>query len=1146
MRYPQLVALCVSVLSFAGIAAPRASAQPHDFPPHPLWPEAKPEAAKQCEILMPSGVDASVWQTNLWAGGIVPYAIDPAVTQQNRDRLRIAMNEIETIANITFVPLTGQSNYLYVQNGGGNSSFVGQIGGAQAVNLVSWSERYVICHELYHALGQWHEQQRPDRDTYVIINQANVDPGNFPQNFNIPGGVTAEGPYNFESFMHYSRCAFSTCACPTNCTVIDPRPGYEAFAGLMGNRTYMSQGDRDAIISRYGPAIDDTFEDNDTPATAYPLPVAYSNGFLLYDTDDYFVVNQPSPGPVGFTFSAGVWSASNVTVSMLTPGGSVLASATPQDPDADGTYTAFITAQSSPGNPVIIRINRSQPWGGQYNYTTQSACVPEAWKQVASGIGPSARSGQTMAFDSARGVAVMFGGDSSGTVQSDTWTWNGNQWTARQGSGPSARVHAASAFDTARGRVVLFGGRSGNTFLNDTWEWDGTSWTQRTLPNPPGVRAVAGMTYDSVRSRIVLFGGVNSASGGGQLGDTWEYDGTAWVQRSSVGPPAREWPMLAFDPTRQRTVLFGGGNGSAALNDTWEWNGAVGTWSQRPVAGPSARASKNLVFDPIRGVCVLFSGYAAGQFFADQWEFNGTVWSQRALVTPQARYSHSVVWDSVRQVLLSFGGETASGAQNADLWSFNGTTWLPIAGPQQPSARGRNAMVGDARLGAALMFGGGVSNGSTVSGDTWVNSRGVWGRYADGNAITPRQTYAMAYDSARQRTVLYGGETFSTIHASTFEFGPQGWVEPLTAVTPGQRSGPSMAFDAARGACVLFGGTDFTNYPTTTWSWNGTAWTQAAATGPSGRWLASMAYLPSTQRVVLFGGRSSAGTSLDDTWLWNGVSWSQLNLPPLASPVARYSARMNFDPLRGTLILQGGSNGTTRFNDTWEFNGLTWNQVATAPFAPRENFAMGLDPATQRLLTFGGLSGSTDFSDTWRFDSIADAPAFTAQPQNATVNAGTQAVFNAPATDAGAFTYRWYATTNNAGVQGSVALSDLDRSGRILGVFTNQLRINSAQTSDATTQPVPGVFVNRYFCLVTNACQSASSTAASLTVNTPPPACVGDLSGDNVVNVVDLTIFLGAFGTAVPPGTGADFDANGVVNVVDLTIFLGRFGQSCP
>lgn len=62
----------------------------------------------------------------------------------------------------------------------------------------------------------------------------------------------------------------------------------------------------------------------------------------------------------------------------------------------------------------------------------------------------------------------------------------------------------------------------------------------------------------------------------------------------------------------------------------------------------------------------------------------------------------------------------------------------------------------------------------------------------------------------------------------------------------------------------------------------------------------------------------------------------------------------------------------------------------------------------------------------------------------------------------------------------------------------------------------------------------------------PPPACVGDLNGDNAVNTADLTVFLGRFGQSGPAGAPGDFNADGNVDTADLVTFLGRFGSTCP
>ena len=87
-----------------------------------------------------------------------------------------------------------------------------------------------------------------------------------------------------------------------------------------------------------------------------------------------------------------------------------------------------------------------------------------------------------MAYDQARGVTVLFGGDTGNAggrfeVTDETWLWNGSSWTqASPAASPPARMTHAIAYDSRRERVVLFGGSDGTRTFGDTWEWDGTTW----------------------------------------------------------------------------------------------------------------------------------------------------------------------------------------------------------------------------------------------------------------------------------------------------------------------------------------------------------------------------------------------------------------------------------------------------------------------------------------------------------------------------------------------------------------------------------------------------------------------------------------------------------------------------------------------
>lgn len=104
-------------------------------------------------------------------------------------------------------------------------------------------------------------------------------------------------------------------------------------------------------------------------------------------------------------------------------------------------------------------------------------------------------------------------------------------------------------------------------------------------------------------------------------------------------------------------------------------------------------------------------------------------------------------------------------------------------------------------------------------------------------------------------------------------------------------------------------------------------------------------------------------------------------------------------------------------------------------------------------------------------------------------------------------------------------------------------------SSEVTLSPGTATIGNTYYWKVTahNAFGTVNSTpiSGSFTVIDVPPPCPADLDNNGLINVVDLTIFLGNFGNAVTPNTNGDLDGNGLVNVIDLTIFLGVFGTPC-
>ena len=63
------------------------------------------------------------------------------------------------------------------------------------------------------------------------------------------------------------------------------------------------------------------------------------------------------------------------------------------------------------------------------------------------------------------------------------------------------------------------------------------------------------------------------------LGDMWEWNGNDWSPLAASGPSARTFTKMVYDQRRRKLVLFGGHDGAAFLNDTWEFGAVRADWN---------------------------------------------------------------------------------------------------------------------------------------------------------------------------------------------------------------------------------------------------------------------------------------------------------------------------------------------------------------------------------------------------------------------------------------------------------------------------------------------------------------------------------------------------------------------------------------
>lgn len=245
----------------------------------------------------------------------------------------------------------------------------------------------------------------------------------------------------------------------------------------------------------------------------------------------------------------------------------------------------------------------------------------------------------------------------------------------------------------------------------------------------------------------------------------------------------------------------------------------------------------------------------------------------------------------------------------------------------------------------------------------------------------------MAYDSGRQKMVLFGGCTVSTGGAANclndtweYDYTTKSWSQITTAHAPTARARMGMCYDTVNSRTVLFGGGAAdgvgANMKNDVWFYNGTDWTQATTSGgpPSARDVYSaFAFDQSRGVAVLFGGFNGS-VDLNDTWELTGTAWASIS--PVASPSIRHEPFMGYSGVIGYhgIALFGGLHSSTYFQDVYIYTGTTWNAVSITGIQPsiRGGGTFVFDPQMQRMWLFSGDNAFIDQS-TWELQNPGSA-----------------------------------------------------------------------------------------------------------------------------------------------------------------------------
>jgi hypothetical protein len=443
-----------------------------------------------------------------------------------------------------------------------------------------------------------------------------------------------------------------------------------------------------------------------------------------------------------------------------------------------------------------------------------------AW-QVLTPTAPWQRSFPAAAYDPQRRAMVLHGGRydpgsascDHGTTElddncyySDTWELVDRTWSQVSTTGPGPRWQASIGYDATGGRTTLLAGESpsgsgctdssGNR-CGDMWQWDGSTWTEVLRSTPP-LRRNLGLAYHEAAGVTVLFGGFHGTNcpSAFTCDDTWTRDLSGWTQVTS-GPSPRYTHSLAYDSVRRQLVMFGGrsnggtcdGGATSMCETTWTWSPSG--WSESMAAAPTPRQHADMAFDRARGELILFGGLHGSDCGEGEagdlarlcgwtWAWNGSTWSRRCNTSPcsnnvpPARYEHALAFDANRGVVVLFGGKCTFASDDyclPETWEWDGTSWQQhcTTSPctdEMPIRRSHHAMVYDQARKRVLLLGGdyGEAGGCQEGagwpcGFTWEWDGTSWHVAADSGPFMDRESYELAFDTARKTATTLVGET---------------------------------------------------------------------------------------------------------------------------------------------------------------------------------------------------------------------------------------------------------------------------------------------------------------------------------------------------------------------------------------------------
>ena len=237
---------------------------------------------------------------------------------------------------------------------------------------------------------------------------------------------------------------------------------------------------------------------------------------------------------------------------------------------------------------------------------------------------------------------------------------------------------------------------------------------------------------------------------------------------------------------------------------------------------------------------------------------------------------------------------------------------------------------------------------------------------------------SLAYDSQRQKTVLYDGHS-----GCTWEYDGTFWELIETETSPPSSGSEKLIYDSTQGLIRLVG--TFPNW-SEVWQYNGIDWQRVIAENSfylfSSGWVTA-AYMPDKQAIYLLGAclEKCSNEGHYSGWLFEGKSWVEEGIIPFGADAAAgeptyMTPEVVYLEDNQTLVLQTGFGGKTIGSWALNYDGREGEISEDSTSTSGINdlllfFDMVYDTERKVVVLFGAFQeGEKLIVETWEYDGI--------------------------------------------------------------------------------------------------------------------------------------------------------------------------------